>query len=99
MEDDALLVTQGSDILGTVGSVFRDFLNYKLLDRKIDAEIARPFVVNDPSGQYALGANGQLYVRGTSAGVVGAPTAALINQLLVIGVVIVGGILIFNAVK
>lgn len=97
--DENTLVTSGADILGTVRGVIGDLLNYRVLDKKIDAEIARPFFVNDPSGQYALGANGQLYVRGTPAGVVSAPTAAMFSQLLMIGLVVVGGVLVIRAMK
>lgn len=98
--DESSLVTANGDILGTVRGVFTDLMNFRLLDKKLDAEIARPFFVNDMGGgQYALGANGQLYVRGTSAGIFAAPTSATMQSLLMVGLVVGGVILLVNAMK
>lgn len=98
--DESTLVTSGADILGTVRGALGDILQYRILDKKIDAEIARPFFVNDPlGGQYALGANGQLYVRGASAGILSATTASALTQVLILGAVIIGGVLAFRALR
>jgi hypothetical protein len=93
MEDS--VVTSGTDVLGTIRGLVGDYVGY--LSKRIDSERSGPMFFNDPAGnQYAL-ANGSVYTRGAAAGSVIAP--AMLSQLLVIGVVVVGAVLAFKALK
>ena len=98
MDENAVL-TSGSEILGTASAVFKDYLNYRLLDKRIDSEVARPFRINDPTGgAFFIGSDGRLYSPAASAAA--ATGAARSDGSLVgVGLVILAAVVAYIALR
>jgi hypothetical protein len=95
--DENAVLTSGGDILGTAKSVLSSYFDYRILDKRIDAEAARPFQVNDPTlGAFFIGSNGQMYKSANSAtpGIVSS-----LGPLLVLGGLALIGWAVFKAAR
>jgi hypothetical protein len=80
--DENSVLTSGSQVLGTARAVFQDYLAWRILDKKVDSEAARPFTVNDPAGgSYFVGADGKLYTSQSASS--GSGLGSIVGPLLV----------------